>query len=366
MKLTINREELNSAVSIARTAVLNRSINPTLECLHLKADEKGLSVRGTNLTEFVCASCKIASVDTPGVAVVKSDVFSKAVSMLEENVVTMEMKGTELVLTCGEDTTTFPTLVANSLLDEVSMDVTGTINIDAQVFIDAVKKTAPFAGIGSEGWQTTCINLRADGDLICLSGTDCRKSSSLSCAVISIEGQKPLQVNLPEAIVPILFRLEPDDGDVMTIALSESRVKFTCGEVEISSSLLAYTYPPVQAVLDDSMKAPTKAKADRRELLNRVKQVAIFTDDGHPAVRMTFEGNRLTLDTPNSIVGRGSRAMECQIDGPNFIVMLNAKNLITALEACDADEITLYIKDRSVAIASEPNHHCAMGTINPN
>lgn len=113
---------------------------------------------------------------------------------------------------------------------------------------------------------------------------------------------------------------------MVKVEVSDTRIRFTAGDIVITSKLVDGTYPDYNRVVpqgnDRIMRVDSAALADAIDL------VTVITSERGRAVRLSMESNRLTLTVNNPDAGSATEEIDCEYDGEGFDIGFNSRYLL--------------------------------------
>lgn len=205
------------------------------------------------------------------------------------------------------------------------------------------------------------VMLAADGKSVLCVATDGHRLAKCEMKNNTLGTDKPLSAILPNRFVEEVTRLlggpdgedgEGDGGrsgnDEVELALGEKHIDIKNERFCLSSNLLEAQYPDWQSVIPKGHK--WRLEIDREGLLQNIQRVMAIADNVEDAVSMSFKDNTLFFATSNRLTTEEARAgVDAKSEGDAFELSFNAKYLVDAVTAADADTIVAEMTDPATA-----------------
>lgn len=322
MKITCSRTALLTACQSVAPAVAAHTTIPVLKNLKAAAHGDTLTLVAYDPTQGIGIRYALprVTVDSPGECILPKGPFLAILQQNTDPQIELDVYGDEsgvAVRTGGNDYEMpwmdpaefpdFPEFEDDNPHHEVSAGAIRMLIARTQFAADKKETCAKFALTG--------VLWEAAGGILRLIGTDTKRLALCEAAYRSDSLiDAPGDHIVPLKAITLLGRLLEDDAEVVRVTLRSNDALFRTERATIYTALVAGRFPPHEAVLKkahkDAIQSLTLSVA---ELLARVRQAAIMTDDETARVDMTFAPGQLTMAARGT--DRGSSAVRMGIEG---------------------------------------------------
>ena len=141
------------------------------------------------------------------------------------------------------------------------------------------------------------------------------------------EGGKDIPgVIIPRKTVAELRRLLEDTEGAIEIGLSDTKVQFTFGGVELTSKLIDGSFPDYQRVIPTSNDKVLTL--DAKDFSQAVDRVSTISADKTRAVKLNLDGDRVTLSVVNPESGTATEELGANYTAEPIEIGFNARYLL--------------------------------------
>jgi len=350
MKLSCLKSNLLEGLNIVGRVVPSKSTLPVLGNVLLATDRGRLKLAATNLD--LAVSCWVgASVASEGRVTLPARLLTDFVSSLPDEPIELSLQPKSLTmrLVCGRyqanikgvDAEEFPRIpeVADAASYALPVQILREC-IQSVVFAAAPDDTRPvLAGV--------LFTLR-DGVLTLAAADGFRLA--VRSAELSSTPAEPLSLIVPAKTLAELARLLGDGDEPVEIAATPERnqMLFRLGSrAEIVSRLIEGQFPDYQKIIPRSHT--TRAVLNTSELLRATKAASVFARDNAMIVRLALTPSsddalgRVQVSATAAEVGDNAGEIDASVEGSEMQIAFNGRYLRDALEAIDAEQVSLEI-----------------------
>jgi DNA polymerase-3 subunit beta len=338
MKFDCDVKTLGKALGALVRVVPNRATLPVLGHILLEAAGDGLTLTATDL-EIGVRTRVPAEVVEAGATTVPAKLLAGVVAALKAERLTAALTENRLRIGAGRSSTTLHTTEADEFPPGPQPADGQPITLPREELLAAVEQVRPAVSTDEARPVLTGVLLRLEGSRLVLVSTDGHRLVERS-----LEGVTSAEET---AIVPVkalaeLGRVLKDEaGDIeMRFASARNQVFIRCGASEVFSRLIEGQYPRYDEVIPKD--ASTVVRAERTELVRAVRMVGVVSESASSrALSLLFDagGVRLIAQTPE--VGESEAEIEADVEGEAMWIALNARFLLDALAAADAERVEL-------------------------
>jgi DNA polymerase-3 subunit beta len=328
--------------------VERRNTIPILANVLVKADKGKLSLKATDLDLEVTDSIA-AEVSPGGSTTVPAHMFYEIVRKLPEGAqIVIEGSGDRAVLSlrAGRSRFTLQTLPESDFPDLAAGEMTHSFKLAASDLKRLIDKTQ-FA-ISTEETRYYLNGIYLHTASIAKSGT---------LRAVATDGHRLAQVELPlpsgaagmpGIIVPrktvneVQRLIETGEGEV-AIELSAGKIRFSIGNVVLTSKLIDGTFPDYGRVIPaNNDKSLTVDKKDFEAAVDRVSTVS--SERGR-AVKLSITGGRLVLSVTNPDSGSATEELEVEYDSDPLDIGFNSRYLLDIAAQIEGEVAVLKLAD---------------------
>lgn len=152
----------------------------------------------------------------------------------------------------------------------------------------------------------------------------------------------------PKKPASLLRNILSREESQVEVSFDDKNVQFVLPGYKIVSRLTEGNYPNYDSVIPSDN--PFKLTIDRLDFYNAIKRVAVFSNQASNLVKMSLEGNQLTVsaqDIDFSVSGR--ETLNCQYEGENMEIGFKSSFLLEILSNLNAREVLIELSDPSRA-----------------
>ena len=338
MKFYVQTYDLQKVLSIISGVIPSKSTLPILENFLFEVIDSTLNITATDLDISMSVSLKIKSGANGKIAVPAKRLLETMRSLpntelgftadIAANRIVMKTQNGEYKLS-GESSENFPAISKFKSSEE--------LEIQQDIFKRLVGKTS-FA-VSSDELRPAMMGIYFQ-----------IKKSEIKAA--STDGHRLVRINNTaftsskverDIVVPakaLNLVMRSLDGAQCAIALNDSHIKFSIGDVTLTSRLIEEKYPNYESVIPvDNDK---KLVVNKNELLASVKRTAVYASSTTHQVRLALKKNSVTVSAED--IDFGSEANEthsCEYTSESMEIGFNSTYLIDILSHIDTDEVVM-------------------------
>jgi DNA polymerase-3 subunit beta len=348
MKVTVERAELLRSLSHVHRVVERRNTIPILANVLIRAERSKLAFKATDLDLEVIETVA-AEVSPGGVTTVPAHMFYEIVRKLPEGTqVVLEASGDRAVLTvrAGRSRFTLQTLPEADFPDIAAGDMTHKFTLGAADLKRLIEKTQ-FA------ISTEETRYYLNGIYLHVAGT----APNLMLRAVATDGHRLAQVELaapagaegmPGVIVPRktvneMQRLIEDVNAEIAVELSTSKIRFTLGNVVLTSKLIDGTFPDYGRVIpvgNDKL-----LEVEKKEFEQAVDRVSTIASERGRAVKLSLTGGRLVLSVTNPDSGSANEELDVVYEADPIDIGFNSRYLLDIAAQIEGDTAVLKLAD---------------------
>ncbi|MGC1095265.1 MAG: DNA polymerase III subunit beta [Pseudolabrys sp.] len=348
MKVTVERAELLKSLGHVHRVVERRNTIPILANVLVKADRGKLSLKATDL-DLEVSDSTAAEVSPGGSTTVPAHMFYEIVRKLPEGAqIVLEGSGDRAVLSlrAGRSRFTLQTLPESDFPDLAAGEMSHSFKLAAADLKRLIDKTQFAIPTEETRYYLNGIYLHTAGTA---------KSGMLRA--VATDGHRLAQVELPlpqgaagmpGIIVPrktvgeVQRLVETGEGDV-AVELSAGKIRFTIGNVVLTSKLIDGTFPDYARVIP--VNNDKSLVVDKKDFEAAVDRVSTVSSERGRAVKLSITGGRLVLSVTNPDSGSATEEIEVEYDADPLDIGFNSRYLLDIAAQIEGEVAVLKLAD---------------------
>jgi DNA polymerase-3 subunit beta len=348
MKVTVERAQLLKSLGHVHRVVERRNTIPILANVLIRAERAKLGLKATDLDLEVNETIA-AEVSPAGSATVPAHMIYDIVRKLPEGAqVVLEATGDRAVMTirAGRSRFTLQTLPESDFPDLNAGDMTHSFSIPAADLKRMIDKTQFAISTEETRYYLNGIYLHAAAsgktEMLRAVATDGHRLAQYEIALP--KGAKGMPgVIVPRKTVGEVRRLIDDNDGEVAIELSQSKIRFSLGDVVLTSKLIDGTFPDYQRVIPAGNDK--ELKVDKKEFEAAVDRVSTVASERGRAVKLALSGGKLTLSVTNPDSGSATEEIEVDYDSDALDIGFNSRYLLDIAGQIEGETALLKLAD---------------------
>jgi DNA polymerase-3 subunit beta len=348
MKVTVERAALLKSLGHVHRVVERRNTIPILANVLVRAEGSKLSFKATDL-DLEITETIAAEVSPGGSTTVPAHMFYEIVRKLPEGTqVVLEGSGDRAVLAlrAGRSRFTLQTLPENDFPDLAAGEMTHTFTVAAADLKRLIDKTQFAISTEETRYYLNGIYLHA-----------ATTGKTQTLRAVATDGHRLAQVELalpagaagmPGIIVPrktvgeVQRLIEANDAEI-SIELSQGKIRFTIGDVVLTSKLIDGTFPDYARVIPSGNDK--ELIVDKKEFEQAVDRVSTVSSERGRAVKLSLSSGRLVLSVTNPDSGSATEELEVDYAADPLDIGFNSRYLLDIAAQIEGEVAVLRLAD---------------------
>jgi len=351
MRVTLERSNLLKSLNHVQRVVERRNTIPILSNVLLKAEDGNLTLKATDLDLEVTETTP-AAIEQTGATTVPAHMLYDIVRKLPD--------GSEVMLSITEDNglslmagrsqfrlqmlpeSDFPDLTAAEFSHTFRMACSDFKNlIDRTQFAISTEETRYYLN----GIFFHCVEDDGTMMLRAVATDGHRLAQAQTTSPDGCEGMPGIIV--PRKAVGEVQKLLDEPDASVTVELSDTKIRFTVGNVILTSKLIDGTFPDYNRVIPAGNDK--ELVLDRATFAAAVDRVSTIASDRGRAVKLSLSDGQLVLSVNNPDSGSAEEEIAVGYTAEPLDIGFNSKYLLDITNQLTADEATFMLADPYMA-----------------
>jgi DNA polymerase III subunit beta len=348
MKVTLERAALLKSLGHVHRVVERRTTIPILSNVLIRAENGGLRLQATDL-DLEVVETSAADVGEPGSTTVPAHTFYDIVRKLPDgSQVVLEQTGEAgtMVIRSGRSRFTLQTLTEADFPDLATGDMPVRFELSAAELKRLIEKTQFAISTEETRYYLNGIFLHTldveGASMLRAVATDGHRLARVEMPAPAGADGMP-GVIVPRKTVSEVQRLFEDPNGAVSIELSATKIRFSMGDVVLTSKLIDGTFPDYSRVIPQhNEKRLTVAKAD---FVSAVDRVSTISSERGRAVKLAVQEGKLTLSVTNPDSGSATEEIEVTYEADPLDIGFNSRYLLDIAAQIDTETALLKLND---------------------
>jgi DNA polymerase-3 subunit beta len=333
-KATVSRDAFLKCIGRVYRVIARRNTIPILDNVLIRSEAGRLVLQATDLDIQIVSSVE-AKVEAGAGVTVPAHTLHDIVRKLPDGAdITIEAKSdASITVKAGRSRFTLQTLPESDFPELVAGELAHLFDIAAADLKRMIDRTQFAISTEETRYYLNGIYLHVEEGKLRGVATDGHRLALIDLAVPAGADKIP-GVIVPRKTVGEVQRLL-DGAETVTVELSEGKIRFTVGEVILTSKLIDGTFPDYRRVIpQNNDKVLEVARAELAEAVDRVSTVA--SEKGR-AVKLTLSSGKLDLSVTSPDNGSAAEELEVGYAAEPMEIGFNARYLLDILAQVEGD-----------------------------
>ncbi len=350
MKVTVERAQLLKSLGHVHRVVERRNTIPILANILLRGERGKLILKATDLDLEVNETIA-AEVSPGGATTVPAHMLFDIVRKLPDgSQIVLEASGERGVLTirAGRSRFTLQTLPESDFPDLNAGDMTHSFRMQAADLKKMIDKTQFAISTEETRYYLNGIflhpatNSSSKTEMLRAVATDGHRLAQFEIPLPSGSTGMP-GVIVPRKTVGEVQRLIEDTEAEILIELSTAKIRFTIGDVVLTSKLIDGTFPDYGPVIP--LGNSKILQVDKNEFEHAVDRVSTVSSERGRAVKLALASGKLTLSVNNPDSGSATEELEVEYDFDPLDIGFNSRYLLDIASQIEGETAVLKLSD---------------------
>lgn len=348
MKVTVERAQLLKSLGHVHRVVERRNTIPILANVLIRSEKSKLGLKATDLDLEVSETIP-AEVGPGGSTTVPAHMIYEIVRKLPDgSQIVLESTGDRAMLTirAGRSRFTLQTLPESDFPDLNAGEMTHKFSLPAVDLKRMIDKTQFAISTEETRYYLNGIYLHAatsgKTETLRAVATDGHRLAQFEIAIP--DGAKGMPgIIVPRKTVGEVQRLIESNEAEIGIELSQAKIRFTIGDVVLTSKLIDGTFPDYARVIP--LGNDKELKVDKSEFEHAVDRVSTVSSERGRAVKLSLNNGKLTLSVTNPDSGSATEEIEVEYDADPLDIGFNSRYLLDIASQIEGETALLKLSD---------------------
>ncbi len=341
MKFKCSKEDLIKGLNSVSKTVASKTTLPIQEGILIETVGSNIRLITNDLeigTEYILN----AEIEEAGATVVDMKTFNEIIRKIESLEITFEEKDGIFAIKSTSGVFKLQTMNAEEYKRLPVFNIEKQIEISQKVFKDMVKKTVFSASVDMNRPVYTGVLITVTGNVINLVAIDgfrmAIKKELLESYSNDFKAIIPAKV-----LTEVIKSLEDEEDKKIRIGVNKNQALFEMDECTVVSRIIDGEFLNYNNVLP--AEADTKVTINRRQFLEAIERVAIFSrdvseKDKKVPVKVSIQMDSIEVSCV-SVTGDAKEIVNSVVEGKNLDIGFNPRYLIEALRVIEDEEIQM-------------------------
>ena len=348
MKVTVERTALLKSLGRVHRVVERRNTIPILANVLIRAEKSKLSLKATDL-DLEVTDAVDAEVSPAGSTTVPAHMFYEIVRKLPEgSQIVLEASGDRamLAIRAGRSRFTLQTLPESDFPDLAAGDMTHKFTLAASDLKRLIDKTQFAISTEETRYYLNGIYLHTAGSgkstMLRAVATDGHRLAQVELALPAGAAGMP-GIIVPRKTVGEVQRLIEDAGSEVAIELSAGKIRFSIGDVVLTSKLIDGTFPDYARVIP--LGNDKELIVDKKDFEASVDRVSTVSSERGRAVKLSISSGKLMLSVTNPDSGSATEELEIDYGSEALDIGFNSRYLLDIAAQIEGEVAVLRLAD---------------------
>ena len=347
MKLTIERAALLKALAHVQSVVERRNTIPILSNVLLNAQKGKLTLSATDMDLAVTESVEATAAKTGSVTAPAHTMYEIVRKLPDGSQVEIESgANSDLTIRAGRSRFTLQCLPVSDFPVMNEGDLPHKFQLAATDLKSVVDRTRFAISTEETRYYLNGIYFHAaksnQTDVLRGVATDGHRLARVELPLPKGAGDMP-GVIVPRKTVGELRKLIEESDALVDIELSETKIRFACGQITLTSKLIDGTFPDYERVIpagnDKELTVPCK------EFESAVDRVSTISTEKSRAIKLVLGKNGLTLSATSPDAGSATEELEVVYDNAPIEIGFNSRYLLDITQQIGGGDARFLMSD---------------------
>lgn len=349
MKIQVKRDEILKGIQRTQGIVERKSTMPILSNLLIETSGEGVNIIATDLEIGIRDRCPAKVIEHGGVTISARKVFEIIREIIGEEVLIEKEENNWVRITNGHSEFRIMGLGKEEFPFLPEGKEASTLTMEATLLSEMLRKTIYSAGESDTRYVLNGLLFVArpkpPGIALTMVGTDGHRLAIINKSIESNKTglKEEKQVIIPKKTAIELKKLLDEGEETVVINLDKNHIIFNIGSTILLSRPIEGNYPNYEQILVTTHDK--KVSLNREVFVGALRRVSILSREKTNAVKLDIESDKMLLSSSNPDMGEAKEELGIYYRGEAVAVGFNARYLLDALGAMDAEKVVMDLYD---------------------
>ncbi|MET3683823.1 DNA polymerase-3 subunit beta [Alkalibacillus flavidus] len=351
MKIVINRDQLMNSIQDVMKAISSKPTIQVLSGMKIEATNEEVKLTGSD-SDITIESIIPKEEDgivhihdvTPGKIVVQAKFLPDIIKKLPDDTVEIESDDDLNILIRsgqaefklnGQDPEEYPQLPL--------LETENSFHIQIDLLKTLIRQTNFAVSTSETRPVLTGVHFKLENNQLELVATDSHRLASRQIAMDEDTSQIEFKnIVIPGKSLGELNKILDESQESIQISVSDNQILFRTKHLFFLSRLLDGNYPETSRLIPDQSK--TEVQVNAKDLMQTIDRASLLAKDNRNNIvkLMTQDQHKIEISSNSPEIGTAEEVLQTNsISGEDLKISFNAKYMIDALRAIDADEVKI-------------------------
>lgn len=346
MKLVIDRSVILKALGHIQSVVEKRGTIPILSNVKLSGEGSTLSLTATDM-DIAIVEAVAAQVELAGATTVPAHTFYEIIRKLPDGAL-VEIESTDagkVSINAGQSSFTLSSLPVADFPVMAEGDFSHNFTLAKAELLALVDKTRFAISTEETRYYLNGIYLHVAGDqdkVLRTVATDGHRLARIEVALPAGAAGIP-GVIIPRKTIAELKKLLENEVSEVQVSVSESKIRFVCGNAVLVSKLIDGTFPDYDRVIPSANDKILEVSASL--FSSAVDRVSVIASDKSRGVKLKIQKGKLTLSANSPENGTASEDLDVQYGADALEIGFNSRYLLEMMAQIEGETAQFVLAD---------------------
>jgi len=337
VKVLIDKSKIENAVNIASRAVAPKTVKPVLSGILFEVNEM-LNLYSTDLEMGLKHSIDVVETDGQDFKfVLDAKLISEVVKNLPEDKIELSFDGNVVEIKSGKSVFKLNTMPADEFPEFIPAETGFKLALSTEMVKNMMEKVIFCASTDEYMRNLNGVYWEFNGPYFRLVAAD---GFRLGLVEESIENEETLSFFLSLKSMKELQKiLDSTSNEEFEMTYDGTKIGFKLDGTQVVIRILDVEFPDYKKVIPTGFT--TKVIADKNELREAIRRVAITAKLGDESIKFNIFDNTMHIESKSQDYGEAHEELEVEKDGQDMLIAFNPKFILEAIQRIETENVEL-------------------------
>lgn len=349
MKFSCQKEIILGAVQITSKAAAGKSSIPALEGILLELEGNNLTVTGYNLEIGIKTDIQVNGIES-GNIVINAKMAGDIIRKMPSGDITFSCDGNNMATIVSRDTEfSVMCMSADDYPDVPQVNPETSFSVPQKMVKSMISQTKFAVAVTDTKPALMGCKFEINDNILSVVAVDGVRIALRQEAVV----YDNIEFIVPAKTLDELVHILADDNDKnITFCIDKNQISFSVGDYIMISRLIDGEFIPYRNHL--ACNDNVFAEVNCREMVDMLERsMLIINEKNKNPIRCELNGDTLSMNCTTGL-GKINDKITVKYSGEPIVIGFNAKYMLDAFKACDADSVKLIMSSAVAPIIIKP------------